>query len=121
MNYTCQIDDTGPFVINSYSLSPQYAPISVGPTRAQVSDMSVTKTTDANPPILAQASANGKLFNSAKITVSDVEGVSTVYQLTAVSIASFQIAGNGNEVLGLHFDQIDTFSTANVDAISGAD
>jgi len=117
--YTCQIDNIGPFVINSFSLAPQHAPISPDPIQAQVGDMMVTKAMDANSPMLAQASANGTSFGSATVTVSDDSGGLTVYTLNSVVIASYQPAANGNEALDLNFGHIEMSVTA-ADAISGA-
>jgi len=132
MGITCQIDDIGPFTVNSITLAPQHAAVSNDPVQAQLGDVTVTKTADVNSPTLAQAAANGTAFDSATITKSDSNGAMAVYQLSSVIIASFQPGSDGSEKMHLSFGKIfmsftlagpSTGSSSggvDVDAISGA-
>jgi len=110
--YTCQIDNIGPFVINSYAFAPQHATASSDSGMAQVADVMVTKVLDANSPTLFQASANGTSFDVATITVTEDGGGSTVYKLASVIIASIQPGGNGTESMDLNFAHIEMDVTA---------
>lgn len=119
-SYTCQIDSIGPFEISSFSWAPQHAPISTTPIQAQTSDVVVTKVTDENSAVLFQAAASGASFNSATISATYDDGSTRVFQLSNVTIASFQGGGNsGNETLDLNCAQVSwSFTAADVDAVS---
>jgi len=88
--YTAQIGGIGPFDIQSFSWAPQYASATStsGETRAQISDVVVTRTGDAKGALLAQSAAAATLFSSATITTNDSVGP-RVYTFTNVVISSF--------------------------------
>jgi type VI protein secretion system component Hcp len=97
-NYTAQIGGIGPFDILSFSWAPQYASAgsTSGNTRAQVSDVVVTKPTDANSAVLAQAAAAGSPFSSATITMNDSSGPK-VFNFSNVVIASFSAGSQSGD------------------------
>jgi type VI protein secretion system component Hcp len=113
-SYSAQIGNIGPFEIQSFSMGPQYASATNtdASTRAQISDVVVSRVVDANSTILAQASSGGTPFDSATITVTDSTGT-RVYKFSNVIIASFATSSqHGNvppvESMDWNFTQMTT-------------
>lgn len=124
-NYSAQIGDIGPFEILSFSWAPQYASAgsTSGNTRAQVSDVVVTKTVDANSATLAQASAAGTPFGSATITMNDSSGPK-VFNFSNVVISSFSASSHSSdtgpiEQIDWNFSQMTTNLSTYDDSSSG--